>query len=309
MGIRVSVRSLWTQSKADSLDYEFTQERIIVGRAGSADVQLPHSAVSSSHATIQAQGMGYVLLDDGSTNGTRINGERVPPGRAKPLRTGDEIDIGGFRLVVTVGVPIAQPTSTERTAALAREMVRALLKGSEDEVDAPRLTVLNGPAKDRRLVLPAPPSTVILGRAETCDLPIPDADASREHVELNRDLTGTIARDMNSKNGLLINQRLAMQKRLQDRDELQIGETLIVYEDPAAERLSQLQEQPDEEVDVLPSGDALSSGGRATPADSRSGGPPASKGKKFSAEMLIFALAGLLVLASVVAIYWLATSE
>lgn len=309
MGVRISVRLLWTKSQDDTLEYEFAQERIIIGRSGSADVQLPHAAVSSSHATIQAQGSGYELVDEGSTNGTRINGERIPAGRAKPLRSGDEIEIGGFELLLTIGVPVATATSAERTSALARQMVRELLKGSQSEVDQPRLTVLNGPAKGTTLSVPPPPSTLVLGRAQTCDLVIPDVDASREHVELVRNLTGTIAKDLDSKNGLMINSRLASEKRLEDRDELKIGETLIVFEDPAADQVSRLEGGPDKKVDLLPLAEEAVEPEPVHVAASDAKPSRNPWQHAFTAEMLIFALAGLVVLASAAAMFWLLTSE
>ncbi len=315
MGVRISVQSLWTKSDKGDLSYEFTQERVIIGRTGSADVQLPHAAVSTQHATIQAQGTGYVLVDEGSTNGTRINGERIPQGRAKPLRTGDEIDIGGFRLVISVGVPIVSPTTAEKTSALARQMVRELLSASGSNVEEPRLTVLNGPSKDEVHVIPPPPSTTIVGRAESCDLVLADADASREHIEFIRDLNGTLVRDLDSKNGLTVNGKLTVQKRLEDRDELQVGATLIVYEDPASAQLARLQNAADEKIDALPSVDPMESPDSNGSQDSRR--PERTDDRrsrrasrpKPTAEMLIFGLAGLLVLASIAAIYWLATSQ
>lgn len=307
MGVRISVQSLWTKNDSSDLTYEFTQERVIIGRTGSADVQLPHAAVSTQHATIQAEGTGYVLVDEGSTNGTRINGERIPPGRAKPLRTGDEVDVGGFRLVISVGVPIASPTTTDKTSALARQMVRELLSAAGDSIEAPRLTVLNGPSKGEAHVIPPPPSTTVVGRAESCDLVLVDADASREHIELVRDLSGTLVRDLDSKNGLTVNGRLTVQKRLEDRDELQVGGTLIVYEDAAAAQLVRLQSVPDEKVDALPTAEETEA--NEAPESTGSREAPRALRPKVTAEMLIFGLAGLLVLASIVAIYWLATSQ
>ena len=77
MGVRITVQSLWTEVDASTFAYEFAQARIVIGRSQSADVQLPHAAVSGSHASIREQDAGYVLIDEGSTNGTRINDIRV----------------------------------------------------------------------------------------------------------------------------------------------------------------------------------------------------------------------------------------
>lgn len=132
MGVRISVQSLWTKPSGSVLVYEFTQSRIVVGRSRSADVQLPHPAVSGTHASIREEGTGYVLIDEGSTNGTRVNESLVVPGRAKTLYHEDVIDLGGYRLAVELGVPVATTMSARLSAELAHRLLAEQL-GVEDE--------------------------------------------------------------------------------------------------------------------------------------------------------------------------------
>src|SRR3954454_10620046 len=69
-----------------------------------ADVELEDMTVPRRHALI-VQGDGQtVLLDDGSRNGTWLNGARI--GRAR-LNDGDEITLGRPRLRYAVGALIA----------------------------------------------------------------------------------------------------------------------------------------------------------------------------------------------------------
>ncbi len=151
--MRLHVRSLWASGSEDEVVYEFDQDRILIGRGRGADVCLPNRAVSSRHATIELSGKRYSLTDHGSTNGTRIAEARLVPGRGKPLRDGDRIEIGGFALVFHSGVAVASPTSSERTASLARRLLRGALE-SESEPLRPSLTVMNGPEEGRRTTLP-----------------------------------------------------------------------------------------------------------------------------------------------------------
>jgi predicted component of type VI protein secretion system len=123
MGVRITVQSLWPEADTSTYVYEFAQSKILIGRSRSADVQLPHRAVSATHATIRAQSAGYVLIDEGSTNGTRINEVLIAPGRPKMLRTHDRVDLGGYRLTLDVGVPIAQPTSARQSTEHAKSMI------------------------------------------------------------------------------------------------------------------------------------------------------------------------------------------
>lgn len=132
MGVRITVQSLWAKTNASTFVYEFAQSRIVIGRARSADVQLPHRAVSAIHASIRTEGVGYVLVDEGSTNGTRINEVLLPPGRSKVLRKMDTVDLGGYRLIVDVGVAVTEPISARTSMEYARRM---LAEQMTDDVD------------------------------------------------------------------------------------------------------------------------------------------------------------------------------
>lgn len=123
MGVRITVQSLWPGTDAATFVYEFAQSKIVIGRSRSADVQLPHAAVSAMHATIRAQGAGYVLIDEGSTNGTRINEVLVAAGRPKMLRDQDLVDLGGYRLTLALGAPVAQQTSARISSEHAKRML------------------------------------------------------------------------------------------------------------------------------------------------------------------------------------------
>lgn len=221
---------------------EFDQSRISLGRAASADVPLPHASVSALHATIRTHHAGYAVFDEGSTNGTRVGAVRVPEGRAKPLRTGDAIRIGPYVISVEAGVPVSRPASADQTLAAARR----LLAKAEGPKRRPTLTITNGPSAGRFVELPEAPFELRIGRAEEADLALDDADCSREHAVVVVDESGAVVRDLGSKNGVLVNDRAVEERRLRDRDELRLGNTVLVYEDPIENALSTLRAAPDE---------------------------------------------------------------
>jgi hypothetical protein len=64
---------------------------VTFGRRPESTVQLADPNVSRNHAEIRAHGNGWVLVDLGSTNGTRVNGVRVS---SRALAEGDEIAFG-----------------------------------------------------------------------------------------------------------------------------------------------------------------------------------------------------------------------
>ena len=65
---------------------------VTFGRRPESTVQLADPNVSRNHAEIRPHGNGWVLVDLGSTNGTRVNGVRVG---SHELTEGDEIAFGG----------------------------------------------------------------------------------------------------------------------------------------------------------------------------------------------------------------------
>jgi pSer/pThr/pTyr-binding forkhead associated (FHA) protein len=70
---------------------------LLFGRHAECDVQLHSRKISRRHCCI-AQVSDYLVVRDlGSTNGIRINGQRVAEGR---LNGGDELAIGNFRYQV-----------------------------------------------------------------------------------------------------------------------------------------------------------------------------------------------------------------
>jgi pSer/pThr/pTyr-binding forkhead associated (FHA) protein len=71
-----------------------------IGRHPESDIFLDDITVSRRHAEIRRGSDGFSLHDVGSLNGTYVNRERV---EGAELRSGDEIQIGKFKLVVLTG--------------------------------------------------------------------------------------------------------------------------------------------------------------------------------------------------------------
>ncbi|MFC7406653.1 FHA domain-containing protein [Georgenia alba] len=70
-------------------------ERTTAGRHPSADIFLDDVTVSRKHAEFLAGEGGFSVRDVGSLNGTYVNRERID---STVLRTGDEVQIGKYRL-------------------------------------------------------------------------------------------------------------------------------------------------------------------------------------------------------------------
>ena len=83
----------------EGLELPMDQDWIVVGRGRSADVVLADTTISRAHAAIGFNGEAFYVQDLGSTNGTRVNGERAPQAE---LHDGDEIRLGKLQLRITL---------------------------------------------------------------------------------------------------------------------------------------------------------------------------------------------------------------
>lgn len=69
---------------------------VTTGRGPKSDIFLDDVTVSRKHAVFAREEQGFGVRDVGSLNGTYVNKERIDQ---IALRTGDEVQIGKFRLV------------------------------------------------------------------------------------------------------------------------------------------------------------------------------------------------------------------
>src|SRR5262249_21624770 len=155
-----------------------------------------------------------------------------------------------------------------------------------------------------------------LGRGAECGFVLSDADASRRHAEIICDLDGATLRDLDSKNGTLVNGRVAGERRLQDRDEIRIGSTLLVYEDPAANMIRTLESEQDEaEEEEATESTSEENGPESGPLSSEPvqpmDGPLPSRASQAQGpnrremDAFIYLFAGIVVLASLAGLYFL----
>ncbi len=71
------------------------EDPVTVGRLPECDIVLSDPNVSRRHAEVRRRGNEFVVVDLGSTNGTRVNGAGV---RERRLADGDEITVGGTHI-------------------------------------------------------------------------------------------------------------------------------------------------------------------------------------------------------------------
>ncbi|TMA17792.1 MAG: FHA domain-containing protein, partial [Deltaproteobacteria bacterium] len=80
------------EGKGRGQKFQFETDAVTIGRGAENDVVLNDAGVSRTHARIERQGAAWMLLDNGSANGTELNGAVIQKPIA--LRAGDRIGVG-----------------------------------------------------------------------------------------------------------------------------------------------------------------------------------------------------------------------
>ena len=110
--------------KGDQLVREETlNEPVIkIGKLASSHLRLEDETVSRMHAVVEVTGPGEIqLIDLGSTRGTTVNGERI---NKAILKSGDQVQFGDSRVVVTFGAVAADSDATPQPMTVPSQAVR-----------------------------------------------------------------------------------------------------------------------------------------------------------------------------------------
>lgn len=141
--------------------YTFDQPEVSIGRTAENDVVLVDPGVSRKHAVIRRDRGRFLIQDQGSANGTQLNGNAVDEDE---LRSGDTLHLGpvvlAFQLAAASDRPAAEPVPRTKKP-LARSDPRNLVEvkrptmvrpvGSDPRRPAP---VDSGPSRKKALAPP-----------------------------------------------------------------------------------------------------------------------------------------------------------
>jgi hypothetical protein len=104
---------LQVEGSRDGVDLR--DEPVTLGRGADQVLRIKDTRASRAHAVVRRRSKGrtgWELEDQGSANGTELNGHRIPDGRVAPLRDGDRIGIGDAVVVYTEGSAPPPPGRT-----------------------------------------------------------------------------------------------------------------------------------------------------------------------------------------------------
>jgi pSer/pThr/pTyr-binding forkhead associated (FHA) protein len=85
-------RLVWERRGGPAVEFPLAGDAFEVGRDEDVAIRVDEPLVSRRHARLERRGEAWVVLDLGSTNFTRVNGERLR--RERELAHGDELQFG-----------------------------------------------------------------------------------------------------------------------------------------------------------------------------------------------------------------------
>jgi pSer/pThr/pTyr-binding forkhead associated (FHA) protein len=194
------------EGQRTSLD--LTLEEYAVGRAEESDIRLTERNISRKHAVIRKTDDGWVLVDEGSYNGSYVNGARADDS-GLPVISGDIVNLGDYRIEIE-----------DSTVTAAAEPAR---KRRPD-----RLICVIGPTPGAEFTLNG--DRISLGRAEEATICINHASVSRLHTELhNLGQSRWEVVDQGSSNGVRINGVELRRGIIEPGDALELGDVRLRF--------------------------------------------------------------------------------
>ncbi len=246
MPLTIVVRS----TSEDSPSLTFDGSRVVIGRGDGCDVRLPDPSVSHRHAIIRIEAGEHALIDEGSANGTFVGGIRLSPRTPRIVKTGDLVRIGRVWLELRIDQTPPTRDLAMATRDLALALVGQAMRALGDDT-TPKVRVVEGRDVGATLALAEEGRLYVAGRDETCDLPLDDSDASREHVRFVRRGSSVLIRDAGSKNGAFLGEtRISLDRDVAWRPALmlRIGRTVLGLEEPVSLALADIEQGGDEAI-------------------------------------------------------------
>jgi pSer/pThr/pTyr-binding forkhead associated (FHA) protein len=248
MPITVIVRSM--AGDEPRLTFDGTQ-RVVIGRGAGSDVRVPDPSVSHRHASLRSQGAEFIVVDEGSTNGTFVGDVRVAARMSRIVRSGDLVRVGR----VWLRLLIDQSPATRDLAIATRDLALAFVAQAMQArgVDRPSaVRVVEGEDQGMTLVLADDARGYIVGRGAHCEMALADPDVSREHVRILRAGAAVFVEDLSAKNGSWLGvARLPNDERVVWRapQMLKVGRTVLALVEPVADALAEIEGAPDERLE------------------------------------------------------------
>lgn len=156
-------------------EFELSGDRISIGRTSDNQIRIDNPSVSSHHAVLVQQNAQFYVEDQGSKNGTFVNGK---PATTTPLQYGDEIRIVQYTLKFCqdasgVGNAVGkgeQLINQNATIAVDASRINALVGNTEEPTLPNGVARLYIDQKGAQQKLTLERASYQIGKAKYCDV-------------------------------------------------------------------------------------------------------------------------------------------
>jgi len=191
------------------------------GTAGAADLDLLRAAVRDDPAMVR-------FIFEAAQQRMLLNEHFAAPGGSRPVSTAimNELAaaLGGSQPSGDVADDEPEESEKGMTGPLAA------VGGQASDLPSARLVVREGTGVGTAYKIAGPRRRFVLGRRRQNDVLIQDKLASRDHAEITRDGDLFAIRDLESRNGTLLNGNPTMgRERLQPGDKIRVGDTVLEF--------------------------------------------------------------------------------
>ncbi|MBT6680516.1 MAG: FHA domain-containing protein [Chloroflexi bacterium] len=199
---------------------QLSVDRTTIGRDGSNEMVVNDPAVSRSHAVVIAREDNLVLVDLGSSGGTKVNGRPV---------AGKSVKNGALLRVGDTDIELVSVSTTSPHSGSANENDRTVL-------DSPASTgvavVRSGPDAGQTLNLEEGDN--VIGRDPASAIELRDPTVSRRHAVIRSQPGGYVVYDLASRTGTYVDGMKMAGARLKTGDRIAVGHTELSLMRPHA---------------------------------------------------------------------------
>ncbi len=207
---------------------------VTIGRAPDNTITLPITIVSGHHARIEPRSNGWYFIDIGSSNGSFLNGQRLPHQQVVALTPGTQIVLGqnDQQGVVLLAEQLAlQPQAPAAYAPPPQGYAQP--QTAMQEAPPPQTIMLQRDSSQQQRE-----PVITIGRNPASSMVLSSPSVSWNHARIEQTANGEVITDLGSSNGTYVNgQRITAPYRLQPNDRIQVGPFRVRYNKDAVTQM------------------------------------------------------------------------
>lgn len=171
------------------------EKSFTIGSADDNHLVIDDASVSPQHAKLSSTRRTFTLKDLGSTEGTQVNGSTVTQ---CPIIYGDTLKFGDIE------VTLIDPATEEKDYAWSLVAYSNFLAGQEFPLKLET------------------DEYITIGRGKRCDIAFPGTHLSKEHARFHSSSEGLHVTDLDSDNGVFVNDKRTREATLRSGDKLRL---------------------------------------------------------------------------------------